>query len=413
MNNTEVEKQPPSRGSKHICIPFETEAQYQACVADVTKYREYLTQSSQRYPELFPQTMGQGYTFHDCYGSRKQGIGLRRIKLKATGAVFTLRPSFVLPYCVARTEEVEKALFLRQWGVPFSALAYVFGRDAMFWYRAWLSLGRPNLVGTTVKDGATMPQDVVADEKITWLAGEEVVVPTTVGGGCVLGINVAQEATSAGLEDAYREFVTEAQAVFPKYQARSVCTDGFQATREAWRRLFPTITLVLCYLHAILKIKERCRGALRRQVLDRAWHVYQATTKGHFAQRVRRLSEWASATLDGTVAEMVSKLCRHRTDFTPAYECPQAARTTNAVDRLHNHLDRVLYAMRYCHGPQASARLAVRAWAMQWNFHPYSVRLRHDQPARSSPFDDLNGFHYHPNWLQNFLIASSMGGLRL
>jgi hypothetical protein len=68
--------------------------------------------------------------------------------------------------------------------------------------------------------------------------------------------------------------------------------------------------------------------------------------------------------------------------------------------------------MRYCHGQTASARLAVRAWAMQWNFHPYGPRLRHDQPARSSPFDDLNGFHYHPNWLHNFLIASSMGGLR-
>ena len=56
---------------------------------------------------------------------------------------------------------------------------------------------------------------------------------------------------------------------------------------------------------------------------------------------------------------------------------------------------------------------AVRAWAPQWNFHPYGARLRHDQPARSAPFADLNGFQYHPNWLHNFLIASSMGGLRL
>ena len=69
--------------------------------------------------------------------------------------------------------------------------------------------------------------------------------------------------------------------------------------------------------------------------------------------------------------------------------------------------------MQYCHGEQASARRAVRAWALQWNFHPYGTRLRHAQPARSSPFADLNGFHYHPNWLQNLLLASSMGGLRL
>ena len=413
MNSTELEKQPPSHGSKHICLPFESEAQYQGWVKDVAHYREYLRQTSAHHPELFPQAMGQGYTFHDRYRSRKQGVVLRRIKLKATGAVFTLRPSFVMPSLSAHTDEVEKALYLRQWGVPFEALAHVFGRDAMFWYRAWLGFGRPNLVGTTVKHEADMPQDLVADEKITWVDGAEVVVPTTVGGGWVLGLRVAEQADSDSLEEAYGEFVAEATEVFSEYQARAVCTDGFHPTRDAWPRLFPQLTLVLCYLHSILKLHERCRGALRRQVLERAWPVYQAATKGQCSQRLRRLSQWASATLNGSVAEMVGKLCCRRADFTPAYECPQAARTTNAVDRLHNHLDRLLYAMRYCHGQTASARLAVRAWAMQWNFHPYGPRLRHDQPARSSPFDDLNGFHYHPNWLHNFLIASSMGGLRL
>ena len=163
MNNTEVDKSPPSRGSKHICVPFASEAQYQGCVAEVAKYRLYLTKLHAQHPELFPQAMGQGYTFHDRYCSRKQGVVLRRIKLKTSGEVFTLRPSFVLPYCIARTEDVEKALFLRHWGVPFWALAEVFGRDAMFWYRAWLSFGRPNLVGTTVKHEAKMPQDLVAD----------------------------------------------------------------------------------------------------------------------------------------------------------------------------------------------------------------------------------------------------------
>jgi len=127
----------------------------------------------------------------------------------------------------------------------------------------------------------------------------------------------------------------------------------------------------------------------------------------------RTLGEWAHTTLDGSLAQTIAKMTCQRDDFTPAYDCPQAARTTNAVDRLHNHLDRVLYAMSYCHGRQASARLAVRAWALQWNFHPYGPRLRHDEPHRASPFADLNGFFYHPNWLHNFLIAASMGGLRL
>ena len=67
-------------------------------MADVNKYRTYLTEVARHHPELFPQALAQGYWFHDRYPVRKQQCGVRRIKLKATGAVFTLRPSFLLPY---------------------------------------------------------------------------------------------------------------------------------------------------------------------------------------------------------------------------------------------------------------------------------------------------------------------------
>ena len=377
------------------------------------QYRQYLTQMLRQYPELFPKAMHQGFTLHDCYLSVKQDLIVRRIKVKATGAVFALSPSFVMPYMIARTAEVEKGLYLRPWGVPFDALAYVFGRDAMFWYRAWLAFGRPSLLGTTVQDPQHVPTALVADEKVTWVAGQEVYVPTTVGAGCFLGVSVVATADTAALATGYGEFAREALALAPTYHPRSVCTDGWQATREAWRRLFPKIVLVLCFLHSVLKIQDRCTGALRHHVLERVWHVYQASTTRQFAQRLRRLAEWTPTHLSGAVAPMVLKRCRRRADFTPAYDCPQAHRTSHAVDRLLNHQDRLLYTMRYCHATTASARLAVRAMALQWNFHPYGPRLRRDQPTRVSPFHDLNGFQYHANWLHNLLIASSMGGLRL
>lgn len=85
----------------------------------------------------------------------------------------------------------------------------------------------------------------------------------------------------------------------------------------------------------------------------------------------------------------------------------------NAVDHVHNHLERVLSTLHSCHGQQASACLAVRAGALPWNFPPYGPRLRYAQPSRSSPFPDLTGFQYHVHWLHNLLIASSLGGLRL
>ena len=55
-------------------------------------------------------------------------VRLRRIKLKVHApdncGVYTIAPSFVLPYMRGYTDEVEQALFLRRFGVPFWALTY-------------------------------------------------------------------------------------------------------------------------------------------------------------------------------------------------------------------------------------------------------------------------------------------------
>jgi hypothetical protein len=161
-------------GHKHSCLPFASEAQYRDSIDDPAQYRQYLSRMLDQHPELFPADMDQGFPFHDCYVSLKQDLIVRRIKVKATGAVFALRPSFAMPYMIARTDEVEKALYLHQWGVPFDALAYVCGRDAMFWSRAWLACGRPSLVGTTVKDPKKVPRDLVADEQLTRVARQQV-----------------------------------------------------------------------------------------------------------------------------------------------------------------------------------------------------------------------------------------------
>jgi hypothetical protein len=74
-------------------------------------------------------------------------VRLRRICLNARDSagkkqVFTLAPSGVMPYSVGYTDEMEKALFLRRFDVPFWALAYVFGRDDGYWYRMENRFGR-------------------------------------------------------------------------------------------------------------------------------------------------------------------------------------------------------------------------------------------------------------------------------
>jgi len=169
----------------------------------------------------------------------------------------------------------------------------------------------------------------------------------------------------------------------------------------------------LCFLHGVLKVIERCTGRLRQQVLDRVWNCYDAQSHRQFSQRLRRLSEWATKKLSGHLQEMVLKLRRQRPRYATAYDHPGAHRTTNAVDRLMNHQDRMLYARDDLHGKGETARLALRAMTILWNFHPSTARLRLDAPQRQSPFADLNGFQYHENWLQNFLIAASLGGHKL
>jgi len=393
-------------GHTPICVPFASDAQYCESVDDPAPYRQYLRERLRRHPALFPTAMDQGFPCHDGDVSIKQDLIVRRMKLQATGAVFALRPSLVMPDMMGRTEAIEQALSRRQGGVSFEALASVCGRAALCWYRAWRACGRPSLVGTTVQELPKVPRDLVADEPRTRGAKQQVSVPTPVGGGCFLGVSVGEAADTVTVARGDGACAQEAKALVPAYPAPSVCPEGWAATRQAWRPLFPTITLGRCLLHAILKMQKPCAGQVRHQGLDSAWQVYQAATTRQCAPRLRRVAAWMPLHLSGPVAAMGLQRCHRRADCTPASACPQAHRTAKAVDRLRNSQDRWLDAMRYWHGTTDSARLAVRAMARQGHVHPYGARLRRDQPSRAAPFADLNGCQSHPNWLHNLFMAS-------
>ena len=151
-----------------------------------------------------------------------------------------------MPYMTGFAEEVEKPLFLRKFNVPFWALAYVFGRNAMYWFRLEQSLGRNSLVGTTIKDPDGLPEHVCADEKHCWLQGEKVYIATTVGSGCILGASVAADAGEQSLTEAYDVFKQEVHNVDSTYAPKTVNTDGWQATRNAWTTLFPSAVILCC-----------------------------------------------------------------------------------------------------------------------------------------------------------------------
>ena len=86
--------------------------------------------------------------------------------------------------------------------VPCWAIAYVFGREAMYWYRLQQGLGRFSIVGTTVKTAEHLPKDLVADEKHSWLKGQRVSIATTAGSDGMLGASVARSASQSDLQQA-------------------------------------------------------------------------------------------------------------------------------------------------------------------------------------------------------------------
>lgn len=420
--NYSTDKDMPAlvKGSRRICLPID-QKQYTRIVADPVAFRQCVDEMITQYPELFPATITGGYTLDGLLPvSRKMpDIRLRRIRVAdsedSKENVFTMAPSFVLPYMVGYTDDVESALFLHgKFGVPFWGLTHVFGHDDMYWERVYLRFGRNSLVGTTVKQPDELPADLLADEKHTRLNGDKVFVATTVGDDCVLGASVARQADEHDLTEAYGQFKVEAQQVKPDYQPTTVNTDGWAATQLAWRTLFAQVVLIACFLHAFLKIRDRCKR-LEDHFADlcrRVWDAYHAPDPQQFLTQCDALKTWAIQTLPaGSGLDAVLKLCGRAPEFIQAYAYPTTHRTSNMLDRLMDHMDRVFYHARYFHGHLMTMEYSVRAGALLSNFLPYSPRAAvaaHYQ----SPAHKLNGFVYHEKWLHNLLVSASMGGYR-
>ncbi|MDM8524747.1 hypothetical protein QUF80_15370 [Desulfococcaceae bacterium HSG8] len=404
MNKKNMSESAPRR-NRTICLPFPQETCY-ATLGYPLPFRLYIDEMIAEYPELFPPGAERGWRAKDSRISKKQGIRIRRIEIG--GVSYTVRPSFVMPYMTGMTEETEKALFLRKFSVPFWALAYVFGRDPMYWHRTEQSLGRNSIVGTTVREPEKLPGHLIADEKHTRIGGEKAYVATTVAEECVLGVSVAD---SAG-EDALKE----ARNLSPDYSPETVNTDGWKATVNTWKSLFPSAALILCFLHMFISIRNRAKkkfGEIYQEVVTKLRECYGAATKASFSQRVRRFAEWTEkVSLLSVIADKIGKIRKNISKFSAAYDFPDAYRTSNMPDRLMRRLDRHLFNTQYFHGVMLSAELGIRGWALILNFapsNPYTVK-KYD--GLQSPAERLNGFRYHDNWLHNLLISASLGGFR-
>lgn len=406
--------------SKRIILPIELSS-YNELSQEAKTFRAWLDTMIATYPELFPVDIEIGYTLHDILppSVKLPNVRLRRIRLKAQDQngcqpVFTIASSDVMPYMTGYTDELEKPLFLRRFSVPFWGLSYVFGRNDSYWYRLSSHLGRSEIVGTTVKAPDKLPEHLLADEKHARFNGHKAYIATTVGADCVLGASVALNADEAALTEAYGQFKLEAQKVDPDYEPQTVNTDGWTATQKAWRTLFVTITIIECFLHAFLKIRDRCKKRWQTvwpQIQQQVWNIYQAADPQEFRQQTTAFLAWARQTVSGPALQAIEKLGAKTDLFVLAFDFPQAYRTSNMIDRHMEPLDRWLSDARFFHGHWHSAELQVRTWALFHNFWPYCPRAQISQHY-ISPAHKLNHRVYHPNWLHNLLISTSVAGGR-
>jgi hypothetical protein len=251
----------------------------------------------------------------------------------------------------------------------------------------------------------------VVDEKHSWHLGSRVYLATTAAQGCILGLELSEGADAQSLTQAYGVFASEALAHHPNYRPESVNLDGWEPTAQAWQTLFPGISIILCFLHSLLKVGQYCRRDkdLWTQLRQKLWHAYRSINPRQMAQRLRRIREWCSKhNCSESVQSKVQSMASKASAFSATFAHPDGHRTSNQVDRLINFQDRLLYAMQYFHGTHRSTRQALRAMALIWNFHPYTRKAQVKAPYCASPFEDLNRFRYHDNWLRNLLLASSL-----
>lgn len=401
-----------ARTCSTICLPAD-QALYQQAVADPQRFRAWLDDSFRQHPELFPQAFAQGYRLKDGRVSKKLGLRLRRVRLKATGQSFSVRPSFALPYLVGTADGVADALFLRSFSVPFWAIARVFGKDHDFWYRLEVALGRNSIVGTTVRQ-AHLPEHLLADEHHQTRDGVKNYIATTVAEGCCLGAALAQSADAEDLQAAYEVFQEEALDVEPDYQPQTVSVDGWASTHRAWQALFPLAALLRCFLHGWLNIRSRGKlSGVFEALSAKVWHAYHAPCRKSFAQRMRRLREWARRQEMGAwLWGQVEKLCGRAREYGAAYAHPGGHRTSNMLDRVMRSMSRYFEDCQHLHGSKEACALHCRAWALLYNFRPWHKATARANGGWRSPAERLNEHRYHDDWLQNLLVSASLGGFR-
>ena len=312
--------------------------------------------------------------------------------------------------------DIKWGLFIIRFGVPFWAIALVFGKYSMYWYRLWLDLGRNSLIGTTVFSQENLPKHILGDEEHTRVKGKKAYIATTVANGCLLGADVVLEASIAYLYNGYKIARDEILNVNFNHQVITVNTDGWGATQFVFQSLYKGVTIIQCFLHGFIKVRHRKTKKQKADfkiASDKIWDAYHADNLPSFSQRMRRLREWTLSQLPDTPMRInLLDLCKKVAKWKVFYLQPDSHRTSNMLDRIMKLMKRCIKNAQYFHLTLEQAILYMRVFALIHNFTPSSPWTVRKHNGLASPADRMNQFSYSDDWCINLMIATSLRGYR-
>jgi len=178
--------------------------------------------------------------------------------------------------------------------------------------------------------------------------------------------------------------------------------------------LFTGIVVLRCFLHGWLNIRKRGKHLKDTfwQVGEKVWNAFRAENRQSMTQRLRRLREWGRKNLTGPVFQEVEKLCSRSQEYGQAYRHPGCHRTSNMLDRVMRSMNRYFDNGQHLHGSLPAANQRCRAWALLFNFTPWSAATAKANEGWRCPAERFNRHRYHDCWLQNLFVSASLAGFR-
>jgi len=241
-------------------------------------------------------------------------------------------------------------------------------------------------------------------------------IATVVGGHCFLGAEASWQASEEKLKEAYGIFKKEACSLITDYQPLTINTDGWTATQNALKSLFTKTIIIECFLHAVIKIRDRATKKLQEyytDVADKVWNIYESESKRHMSQQIRRLKEWTIKNVPkSAMKDNILKLCKKKVKWLRHFNYIEAYRTSAHLDRIMKIMERHSINSQMFHSNLSSTSKNFRALALLYNFSPSCPAVTKEHPKLTSPAARLNGFVYSSCWLQNLMIASSLNGFK-